>query len=107
MSSSRVRRPARASRSRAKTPKISLPGRRTRPVNPSLPPGICRVDQASTRTFGYVVRVGHRRTPRGWRPKFKAYFGDVTFGGKKGALAAAVKWLRTLERTGRAPAKKK
>jgi len=43
---------------------------------------------------------------RGWRPRFKAYFGDVSHGGKKKALAAAVKWLKTLERTGKPPAKK-
>jgi hypothetical protein len=50
--------------------------------------------------------VGHRRTVRGWRPRFKAYFGDVSHGGKKKALAAAVKWLEALERTGKPPAKK-
>lgn len=97
----------RSSKARKKSPKVTLPARRVRPVNPTLPPGICRVDQASTRTFGYVVRVGHRRTARGWRPRYKAYFGDVSHGGKKKALAAAVKWLQTLERTGKAPEKKK
>jgi hypothetical protein len=49
--------------------------------------------------------VGHRRSARGWRPRFTAYFGDFTNGGKKQALAAAVKWLKTLERTGKPPAK--
>lgn len=102
----KTRTAARSSKTRKKTPRVTLPAQRVRPVNPSLPPGVCRVDQASTRTFGYVVRVGHRRTPRGWRPRFKAYFGDVSHEGKKHALAAAVKWLRTLERTGKAPAKK-
>jgi len=58
---------------------------------------------ASTRTFGYVVRVGHRQSAKGWRPKFKAYFGDFSNGGKKNALAAAVKWLKTLEKTGKHP----
>lgn len=106
MSSAKARPAAGGARSRKKAPIVALPARRMRPVNPSLPPGVCRVDQPSTRTFGYVVRVGHRRTPRGWRPKFKAYFGDVSNGGKKNALAAAVKWLRTLERTGKPPAKK-
>jgi len=71
-----------------------------------LPAGICRVDQQSTRTFGYVVRLGHVSTPRGWRPKFTAYFGDFTYGGKKDALAAAERWARIVNRTGRAPARK-
>jgi len=102
----KTRTAARKPGTRKKTTRVTLPARRVRPVNPSLPPGICRVDQASTRTFGYVVRVGHRRTPRGWRPRFKAYFGDVSHGGKKNALAAAVDWLRALERTGKAPGKK-
>jgi hypothetical protein len=85
--------------------RVALPAPRARRVNSKLPPGICRVDQASTRTFGFVVRVGHRRSPRGWRPRFTAYFGDFSHGGKKSALAAAVKWLKTLERTGKPPAK--
>ncbi len=86
--------------------KVTLPAPRVRSVNRNLPPGICRVEQPSTRTFGYVVRVGHRQSPKGWRPKFKAYFGDFSHGGKKPALAAAVRWLKTLEKTGKAPAKK-
>lgn len=106
MPSSKSRTAARTSKPRKKSPQVTLPARRVRPVNPSLPPGICRVDQASTRTFGYVVRVGHRRTVRGWRPRFKAYFGDVSHGGKKKALAAAVQWLKTLERTGKPPDRK-
>lgn len=90
---------------RAVKSKVALPAARARRVNAKLPPGICRVDQTSTRTFGFVVRVGHRRSARGWRPRFTAYFGDFTNGGKKQALAAAVKWLKTLERTGKPPAK--
>jgi hypothetical protein len=86
--------------------KVALPAPRVRSVNRNLPPGICRVDQPSTRTFGYVVRVGHRQSAKGWRPKFKAYFGDFSNGGKKNALAAAVKWLKTLEKTGKPPEKK-
>lgn len=86
--------------------KVALPAPRARRVNRKLPPGVCRVDQESTRTFGYVVRVGHRASERGWRPKYTAYFGDHSHGGKKAALEAAVRWLRTLERTGKPPAKK-
>ncbi len=86
--------------------KVALPEPRARRKNRNLPAGICRVEQPSTRTFGYVVRVGHRRSAKGWRPRFTAYFGDFSNGGKKDALAAAMKWLRTLERTGKAPEKK-
>lgn len=86
--------------------KVNLPARRERRVNNALPPGVCRVDQRSTRTYGYVVRVGHRRSAGVWRPKFTAYFGDFSFGGKKPALAAAIRWLRILEKTGKPPAKK-
>lgn len=91
---------------KAAAKKVALPTPRARRVNKNLPPGVCRVEQPSTRTFGYVVRVGHRNSPKGWRPKFTAYFGDHSNGGKKEALAAATKWLRTLERTGKAPEKR-
>ncbi|MEO8636768.1 MAG: hypothetical protein ABI587_15945 [Gemmatimonadales bacterium] len=87
--------------------KVRLPAVRVRSrAYVGLPPGICRVEQESTRTFGYVVRVGHRRSAKGWRPKYTAYFGDFSHGGKKPALAAATRWLKTLERTGKAPEKK-
>jgi hypothetical protein len=87
--------------------KVALPTPRARRVNKKLPPGVCRVDQKSTRTFGYVVRVGHRNSPKGWRPRFTSYFGDHSHGGKKSALAAAARWLQTLARTGKPPAKQK
>ncbi|HWA56886.1 MAG TPA: hypothetical protein VG692_06520 [Gemmatimonadales bacterium] len=48
--------------------------------------------------------MGHRPSPKGWRPKYTAYFGDHSHGGKKQALAAATKWLMTLARTGKPPA---
>ena len=103
--SARARKTAAPKRTSAKK-KVALPTPRARRVNKNLPPGVCRVEQPSTRTFGYVVRVGHRNSPRGWRPKFTAYFGDHSNGGKKPALAAAVTWLKTLERTGKAPEKR-
>jgi hypothetical protein len=102
--SSKVRRTS--SPKRATKKRVALPAARARRVNRKLPPGICRVEQPSTRTYGYVVRVGHRRSPKGWRPKFTAYFGDFSHRGKKGALAAATKWLKVLEKTGKAPVKK-
>lgn len=86
--------------------KVALPARRERRVNTGLPPGVCRVDQESTRTYGYVVRVGHRRAGGVWRPRFTAYFGDFSYGGRKQALAAAARWLRILEKTGKPPARK-
>src|SRR5262245_8516732 len=92
------------STSSKKSKKVALPAPRARRVNRNLPPGICRVEQPSTRTFGFVVRVGHRPSPKGWRPKYTAYFGDHSHGGKKAALAAATKWLHTLARTGKPPA---
>ena len=83
---------------RKSAPKIPLPkprrGRR-------LTPGIVRLDYPKVK--GYIVRIAYRRTSRGWRPRFKAYFGDGRFGGKKKALAAAEAWLKALIKTGRAP----
>ncbi|HXI21543.1 MAG TPA: hypothetical protein VNH46_10680 [Gemmatimonadales bacterium] len=52
------------------------------------------------------MRVGHRASANGWRPRFTAYFGDFSHGGKKEALAAAERWLKALERTGKPPKKK-
>ena len=59
-------------------------------------PGISRIDQESTRTHGYFVRVGYHRTKEGaWRPKHRAFFGDASHGGKDKAFKAAVKWLKS------------
>jgi hypothetical protein len=101
----RARKSAAPSRAKRRK-KVALPAPRARRVNGHLPPGVCRVEQPSTRTFGFVVRVGHRASPKGWRPRFTAYFGDHSHGGKKEALAAAVRWLKRLERTGKPPAKR-
>ena len=44
----------------------------------NLPAGISRIDQASTRTHGFFVRVGYHRTRDGkWRPKQRSFFGDA------------------------------
>ena len=69
---------------------------RQKPPTPS--PGISRIDQESTRTHGYVGRVGYRRTDSGWRPQFTAFFGDRSHGGALEALKAAEKWLRATKR---------
>lgn len=79
---------------------------RQKPPAPS--PGISRIDQESTRTHGYVGRVGYRRTDSGWRPQFTAFFGDRSHGGAIEALRAAEKWLKATKRQagdGRASAK--
>ena len=87
-----------ATKRRKTAPKVPLPkprrGRR-------LTPGIVRLDYPKVK--GYIVRIAYRRTTRGWRPRFKAYFGDGRFGGKKKALAAAQAWLKALIKTGRPP----
>lgn len=61
-------------------------------------PGITRVDQESTRTHGWVGRVGYRRTDAGWRPQFTSFFGDRSHGSSAEALKAAEKWLRATKR---------
>ena len=49
--------------------------------------GISRVDQESTRTHGYAVRIGYERTTTGgWRPRHTAFFGDASHGSQTKAL---------------------
>lgn len=61
--------------------------------------GITRVDQPSTRTHGFVVRRGwYQKKDGSYGPRHKSFFGDVSHGGKKGALKAAEAWLNTIER---------
>jgi hypothetical protein len=71
----------------------------------SLPSGISRIDQETSRTHGYFVRVGYRKTTKGWRPKASAFFGDAGHGGKSSALRAAEKWLKQNKRASAAKAK--
>jgi hypothetical protein len=71
----------------------------------SLPSGISRIDQEASRTHGYFVRVGYRKTTKGWRPKASAFFGDAGHGGKGSALRAAEKWLKQNKTSPRAKAK--
>lgn len=55
--------------------------------------GITRIDQQSTRTHGYFVRVGWRyRRDGSYGPKHTAFFGDVSHGGKRKGLQAAQAW---------------
>ena len=61
-------------------------------------PGICRIDQDSTRTHGWFVRVGYyRRRDGSYRPRHTKFFGDVTNGGKRKALYAAEAFVAKLK----------
>jgi hypothetical protein len=77
--------------------------------------GISRIDQESTRTHGWFVRVGYFETKNGtYKAKHTKFFGDVTHGGKKSALTAAEKFVKSVDKkpakkaaAKKAPAKKK
>lgn len=83
-------------------PKLKVPLPRPRRGR-RLSPGIVRLDYP--RAKGYVVRLGHRLTESGYRPRFNCYFGDAKYGSKARALAAAEAWLEIVTRTGREPAR--
>jgi hypothetical protein len=80
-----------------KATKKSTAKKASRRVGKSKIPGISRIDQESTRTHGWFVRVGYRRTKQGWRPKHRAFFGDKSHGGKSSALKAAEVWLNSVK----------
>lgn len=71
--------------------------------------GISRIDQESTRTHGWFVRVGYYETKQGtYRAKHTRFFGDVTNGGKtKGLKAAEVYVAKVSKPAPKAKAKKK
>jgi hypothetical protein len=104
----KIRTKARAKKSRpASTRRFRAPKKLVIPLPRAregrrLPPGICRLDYPRVR--GYIVRLSYRRTRAGWKPRFKAYFGDTRHGGKAKAFAAAQAWLRAVTETGKAPA---
>ena len=57
--------------------------------------GISRIDQPSTRTHGWFVRVGwHVRRNGSYGPRHTRFFGDVSHGGKRKALLAAQRFVR-------------
>ena len=59
--------------------------------------GISRIDQESTRTHGWFVRVGYYETKDGsYRAKHTKFFGDVSNGGKAKALKAAEKFVNSV-----------
>jgi hypothetical protein len=88
------------SASKAKTPRSAAkkPAAKRKSGSTSVP-GISRIDQESTRTHGYFVRVGYHRSKEGaWRPKHRSFFGDAGHGGKEKAFKAAVKWLKDAQK---------
>ncbi len=65
--------------------------------------GISRIDQPSTRTYGWFVRADfYRRRDGSYVPRYRKFFGDVTHGGKRGALRAAQAYLAKVARAPRA-----
>lgn len=72
------------------------------------PRGISRIDQDSTRTHGWFVRVGYAADKKGiYRARHTRYFGDATHGGKKKGLEAAIKFVNGLTRKKKAAAPRK
>jgi hypothetical protein len=64
--------------------------------------GISRIDQPSTRTHGWFVRLGyHQRRDGTYGPKHRKFFGDASYGGKRKALRAAQSFVAKVLRTGR------
>ena len=69
--------------------------------------GISRIDQESTRTHGWFVRVGYFETRQGsYRARHTKFFGDASNGGKKKALAAAEAFVASVAKKPKAKAKK-
>lgn len=62
--------------------------------------GISRIDQPSTRTHGWFVRVGfYERRDGTYVPRHTKYFGDFTHVGKARALKAAQAFVQKLSRS--------
>jgi hypothetical protein len=69
---------------------------RARPVRRR---GISRIDQPSTRTYGWFARAGFYRRPDGsYGPRHRKFFGDASYGGKRRALRAAQEYLAIVTR---------
>jgi hypothetical protein len=75
--------------------------RRSTPRKPKRPTpaqkaawrGISRIEQPSTRTFGWFVRIGFRTKRDGsYAPKHTKFFGDAGHGGARKSLRAARTW---------------
>jgi len=62
-------------------------------------PGISRIDQSSTRTYGWFVRAGFFKQPDGsYAPRHRKFFGDASYGGKRRAPRAAEEYLAIVQR---------
>ena len=86
----RARAKARTRRSRTAKPRKARRKARTAGHR-----GISRIDQPSTRTHGWFVRVGwHVRRNGSYGPRHTKFFGDVSYGGKRKALLAAQRFVR-------------
>ena len=85
-------------RTASTTSSTARKSRAAAPPSPEPGSGISRVDQAATRTHGYVVRLGYKRTDGGWRPQHTSFFGDASHGGAAEALRAAERWARAARR---------
>jgi len=69
---------------------------RARPVRRR---GISRIDQPSTRTYGWFARAGFYRRPDGsYGPRHRKFFGDAGYVGKRRALRAAQEYLAIVTR---------
>jgi hypothetical protein len=67
-------------------------------AKPVRRPGISRIDQPSTRTHGWFVRVNYRgRRDGSYGPRHQKFFGDATYGGKRKALRAAQAYRAAVE----------
>jgi len=67
--------------------------------------GISRIDQPSTRTYGWFVRADFcRRRDGTYVPRYRKFFGDEGHGGKRRALRAAREYLAKVARVRRTKA---
>jgi hypothetical protein len=72
--------------------------KKTRP-RPVRRRGISRIDQPSTRTYGWFVRTAFYKRPDGsYAPRHRKFFGDASYGGQRRALRAAQQYLAIVER---------
>jgi hypothetical protein len=81
-----------------------------KPTRPEMR-GLTRIDQDSTRTHGWFARMGwHYRADDSYGPKHTAFFGDMSYGGKRSALRVAQAWrdaiLKKAKKTKRTTKKK-
>jgi hypothetical protein len=80
---------------------------KTRSRRPARRRGISRIDQPSTRTHGWFVRVDwYKRRDGSYGPRHTKFFGDIGNGGKAKALKAAEAYVAKVSK-GRKKTKKK